>query len=218
MVTLITGASGGLGRAVVQTFLASGATVFGADVAWKEKPAGLQTLEANLTEAADCERIAKQSAPDVLIHLVGGFDGGKPVAETSDDVWDRMMNMNLRTTLHMIRAVLPQMLARGHGRIVAIGSRAALEPMANFAAYSVSKAAVVTLVKSVALEVMDSGITVNTVLPSTIDTPANRAAMPNADFSKWVSPESIAKLLLWLSSDDAANVNGAAIPIYGRVK
>jgi NAD(P)-dependent dehydrogenase (short-subunit alcohol dehydrogenase family) len=108
------------------------------------------------------------------------------------------------------------MTKAGKGRIVAVGSRAAVEPMANFAAYSVSKAALVTLVKTVALEVKDSGITANIVLPSVIDTPANRAAMPSADASKWVTPESIAGLLVWLASDAARDVNGAAIPIYGR--
>jgi len=222
MVTLITGANGGLGRAVVHTFLASGATVFGADLAWKQKPADnprFHSIEANLSEPADCERVAKQAAPvDALVHLVGGFGGGKPIAETRDEVWGQMMNMNLGAALMMFRAVLPQMLERKRGRIVAIGSRAAVEPIANFAAYSVSKAALVALVKTLALEVADSGITANVVLPSVIDTPANRAAMPDSDFSKWVTPESIAKLLLWLVSDEAGDVNGAAIPIYGRMR
>lgn len=222
MVTLITGANGGLGRVVVKTFLTSGATVFAADLAWKQKPDGnprFHALEADLSNRADCERVAKQAEPvDALVHLVGGFGGGKPIAETGDDVWGQMMNMNLGAALMMFRAVLPQMLERRRGRIVAIGSRAAVEPIANFAAYSVSKAALVTLVKTMALEVADSGITANVVLPSVIDTPANRAAMPNSDFSRWVTPASISRLLLWLVSEEAADVNGAAIPIYGRVR
>jgi NAD(P)-dependent dehydrogenase (short-subunit alcohol dehydrogenase family) len=127
-----------------------------------------------------------------------------------------MLGLNLRSAYTIFRAVLPGMVKAGKGRMVAVGARAAIEPIANFAAYSVSKAALVALVKTVALEVKDSGITANAVLPSVIDTPANRAAMPAADASKWVTPESIAGLLVWLVSDAARDVNGAAIPIYGR--
>jgi len=222
MVTLITGANGGLGRAVVQAFLESGATVFGADLTWKpgapENPR-FHAIEGNLAEQEECRRVVKEAGEvDALVHLVGGFGGGKPIAESGDDVWAQMMNMNLSAALMMFRAVLPQMLDRKRGRIVAIGSRAALEPIANFAAYNVSKAALVTLVKTLALELADSGITANVVLPSVIDTPANRAAMPDSDFSTWVKPESIANLLAWLVSDQASDINGAAIPIYGRVR
>lgn len=174
-------------------------------------------MEANLLQAADCDRVAKDASPvDGLVHLVGGFGGGQPVAETSDEIWTKMLDLNLRSAYSIFRAVLPQMVKAGKGRIAAVGSRAALEPMANFAAYSVSKAALVTLVKTVALEVKEAGVTVNAILPSVIDTPANRAAMSSADPSKWVTPESIAGLLIWLLSDAARHVNGAAIPIYGR--
>jgi NAD(P)-dependent dehydrogenase (short-subunit alcohol dehydrogenase family) len=220
MAILITGASGGLGEAVVEAFLATGATVYGANRAWKNQPHSnprFHPVEANLTEAAECDRVAKLAGPvDALLHLVGGFDGGKPVAETPDETWDKILDLNLRSAQKIFRAVLPSMTKAGKGRIVAVGSRAGVEPMANFAAYSVSKAALVTLVKTVALEVKDSGITANIVLPSVIDTPANRAAMPSADASKWVTPESIAGLLVWLASDAARDVNGAVIPIYGR--
>jgi len=220
MAILITGASGGLGEAVVEAFLATGATVYGANRAWKNQPHSnprFHPIEANLTEAAECDRVAKLAGPvDALLHLVGGFDGGKPVAETPDETWDKILDLNLRSAQKIFRAVLPSMTKAGKGRIVAVGSRAGVEPMANFAAYSVSKAALVTLVKTVALEVKDSGITANIVLPSVIDTPANRAAMPSADASKWVTPESIAGLLVWLASDAARDVNGAVIPIYGR--
>jgi NAD(P)-dependent dehydrogenase (short-subunit alcohol dehydrogenase family) len=111
---------------------------------------------------------------------------------------------------------LQPMLAAKHGRIVAIGSRAAVEASPGAAAYAVSKAALVALIKNVAAETKDFGVTANAVLPSTIDTPANRSAMPNADFSKWVAPEAIAKLIVWLVSEEAADVSGAIIPIYGR--
>jgi len=220
MTTLITGANGGLGRAVVEAFLAIDATVYGLDRTWKQQPQGnprLHPIEADLSKRTECERVAKLAAPmDALVHLLGGFGGGKPVAETEDDSWDQLMDLNLRCAFHMFRAVLPQMVAAKHGRIVTVGSRAALEPMANFAAYNVSKAALVMLVKTIALEVKDLGVTANVVLPSVIDTPANRAAMPSADASKWVAPASIAKLLVWLASDESRDVNGVAIPIYGR--
>lgn len=220
MATLITGANGGLGSAVVEAFLGTGATVYGADLSWKRQPHSnprFHPLEANLLDAAECDRVAKLAGPvDALLHLVGGFGGGQPVAETPDETWDKMLGLNLRSAYSIFRAVLPSMTKAGKGRIVAVGARAAIEPIANFAAYSVSKAALVALVKTVASEVKDSGITANVVLPSVIDTPANRAAMPAADASKWVTPESIAGLLVWLASDAARDVNGAVIPIYGR--
>jgi NAD(P)-dependent dehydrogenase (short-subunit alcohol dehydrogenase family) len=138
------------------------------------------------------------------------------VAEISDETWDKMMNVNVRTAFCCIRAALKPMQAAGQGRIVAVGTRMAVEPSPNFAAYAVSKAALVALIKNVAAEGQKFGVTANVILPSTIDTPANRAAMPKADFSRWVKPESIAKLLDYLVSDAAADSSGAVIPIYGR--
>ncbi|HLK18171.1 MAG TPA: SDR family NAD(P)-dependent oxidoreductase [Bryobacteraceae bacterium] len=214
MSVLITGAAGGLGSVVVEAFLSTGAEVYGTDLTWKRQPHShprFHPITANLTEAA------RQAAPvDTLLHLVGGFAGGQSVAETPDETWDKMIDLNLRSAYTIFRAVLPGMIKAGKGRIVAVGARAALDPMANFAAYSVTKTALVALVKTVALEVKDNGVTVNAVLPSVIDTPANRAAMPAADPSKWVTPQSIAGLLLWLASDAARDISGAAIPIYGR--
>jgi NAD(P)-dependent dehydrogenase (short-subunit alcohol dehydrogenase family) len=160
---------------------------------------------------------ALQHGPlDALVHLVGGFSGGSPLTETSDQTWDGMINVNLRTAFYAMRAVLRPMTAAGRGRIVAVGARMAVEPSPNFAAYAVSKAALVALVRNVAAEGKKSGITANIVLPSIIDTPQNRKAMPDADYSKWVRPESIAKLIVWLASDAAADTIGAVIPIYGR--
>ena len=219
MSVVITGASGGLGNGVVEAFLASGATVYGVDLAWKTAPGNpsFHAVDANVLVVADCDRVATLAEPvDALVHLVGGFAGGKPVAETTDDVWAHMMDLNLRAAINMFRAVLPQMMKAKRGRILAVGSRAGVEPMANFAAYNVSKSALIALVKTVAAEGKNSGITANVVLPSVIDTPANRAAMPSADPSKWVSPDSIARLLVWLASDEARDVSGAAIPIYGK--
>jgi NAD(P)-dependent dehydrogenase (short-subunit alcohol dehydrogenase family) len=219
MNVIITGAGGGLGTAVSKAFAAAGANVIGVEREWRQ-PVPFTTLSADLTSAESCANMvtqALQKGPiDALVHLVGGFGGGSPVSETCDDTWDLMMNINLRAAFNTMRAVLKPMTAAKKGRIVAIGSRAAVEPMANFAAYSVAKAALVALVKNIAAETKDLGISANAVLPSVIDTAANRKAMPNADFSRWVQPESIAKLLVWLAADESADVSGAVIPIYGR--
>jgi NAD(P)-dependent dehydrogenase (short-subunit alcohol dehydrogenase family) len=219
MNVLITGANGGLGTAVCQEFLASGAKVIGVARAWK-KPASFATISADVTTADGCESMVKQALGygplDALLHLVGGFAGGSGVAETSNETWDKMMNVNLRMAFFCIRAALKPMQAAGRGRIVAVGTRMAVEPSPNFAAYAVSKAALVALVKNVAAESKKFGVTANVILPSTIDTPANRTAMPDADFSRWVRPESVAKLLVFLVSEAAADTSGAVIPIYGR--
>ncbi|HUA82697.1 MAG TPA: SDR family NAD(P)-dependent oxidoreductase [Bryobacteraceae bacterium] len=219
MSILITGAAGGLGSAVCRAFLHRGAPVIGIQKSWRE-PKPFPTISADLTTADGCAAMIEQSLKlgpiDALIHLVGGFSGGSPIAETSEQSWDLMMNLNLRVAFLAIRAALQPMLAAKHGRIVAIGSRAAVEASPGAAAYAVSKAALVALIKNVAAETKDLGVTANAVLPSTIDTPANRSAMPNADFSKWVAPEAIAKLIVWLVSEEAADVSGAIIPIYGR--
>ena len=219
MNVLITGANGGLGTAVCQEFLATGAKVIGVAREWKE-PAAFKTISTDVTTADGCESMVKQALEfgtlDALVHLVGGFAGGTAIAETSDQTWDGMMNINLRAAFCTMRAALKPMQAAGRGRIVAVGARMAIEPSPNFAAYAVSKAALVALVKNVAAEGKKFGVTANVVLPSVIDTPANRAAMPDADFSRWVAREAIAKLLVFLASDAAADTSGAVIPIYGR--
>ena len=219
MSVLITGASGGLGTAVCQTFLETGAKVIGVARNWTE-PVSFLTLSVDLTTAEGCDAMVEQALAhgpiDALVHLLGGFGGGQSVAETSDKTWDGMMTLNLRASFCTMRAVLKPMTAAKYGRIIAVGSRAAVEPMPSYAAYSVSKAGLVALVKNVATETKDLGITANVVLPSTIDTPVNRKAMPKSDFSRWVKPESIAKTLVWLASREAGDVSGAVIPIYGR--
>jgi NAD(P)-dependent dehydrogenase (short-subunit alcohol dehydrogenase family) len=213
MSVLITGASGGLGTAVYKAFVDSGAQVIGAARNGSD-------LDVDLTSAeganAMVETALKSGPLDALVHLVGAFGGGAAVADTDDKTWDNMINLNLRAAFLAIRAALKPMVAAKRGRIVVIGARAALEPMPNFTAYAVSKAAVVALMRNVAAEVKDLGITANVVLPSIIDTPPNRKAMPNADFSKWVAPDSIAHLLVWLASEAASDVSGAVIPIYGK--
>jgi len=221
---LITGASGGLGAAVVRAFLSTGATVVGVSMRWAAKAEPdprLLALDADLSNFEGARQavtaaLEETGRVDALVHLVGGFSGGKPAAETSEDDWERMMSLNLRTACHTIRAALPHMLKARRGRILAIGSRTGLEPGAGTSAYNASKAALHALIRSVAAEVKDMGVTANAVVPSVIDTPANRAAMPKADPSLWVRPEAIASLLVWLASEEAGDVNGALIPIYGR--
>jgi NAD(P)-dependent dehydrogenase (short-subunit alcohol dehydrogenase family) len=152
---------------------------------------------------------------DVLVHLIGGFAGGKSVADSDDSLFDRMININLRTALYVFRATVPRMREQGSGRILAIGSRAAAEPSPMSGMYAASKAALVSLMRTLASENADRGITANVVLPGTMDTPANRVAMPKANFSQWVPPGQVASLLVHLAGDDASAVNGAVIPIYG---
>jgi NAD(P)-dependent dehydrogenase (short-subunit alcohol dehydrogenase family) len=219
MNVLVTGANGGLGSVVCKAYLAAGANVIGVARSWKET-VQYTTISADVSTRDGCESMVRDAlrhgAIDALVHTVGGFNGGPPVSETSDELWDGMMNLNVRTAFCAMRAVLKPMTAAGRGNIVAIGSRAAVEASPNYTAYAVSKAALVALVKNVAAEGKNFGVTANIVLPSTIDTPQNRAAMPAADPARWVTPESIAKLILWLTSDAAADTSGAVIPIYGR--
>jgi len=212
---LITGASGGLGSVVTKAFREAGATVAAISRSGSEISADL-TRSDETARAVESVR-ARYGRLDVLLHLAGGFEGGTPVAQTTDAVWSRMFDLNLNAAFYSVRAALAPMIEAGYGRIVAIGSKTAVEPVATLAAYGASKAALVALVRTIALEVKRSGVTANVVLPSVIDTPANRAADPKADFSRWVKPESIARLLLWLASEEAADVNGAVVPIYGRV-
>ncbi len=218
MVVLVTGATGGLGPAVVRAFLDNGAAaVFGVARSWDGRtlPEGnFHPVEADLTTADGCRAVVERARPfNVLVHVVGGFAGGNPVGATSDAVFDRMIDLNLRSAFYMFREAAPPMLEAGQGRIIAVGSRAGAEPGPNLSAYVVSKAGLHALVRSVSLEVAGTGVTVNAILPSVIDTPANRRAMPHADTSAWVKPEAIAKTVVWLASDEAAVVNGALIPV-----
>lgn len=223
-VVLITGAKGGLGAHVTRAFLDSGATVAGSSrrIADSDFPhAQFYAVPADLTELAQAQQLADEVAKrsgriDVLVHVTGGFAGGKPVHETSDDIWEQMLNLNLRAAVNTLRAVIPYMRRAGSGRIVAIASRAAAEPGPNVGAYSASKAALVSVVQTVAAENRDLGITANAILPGTIDTAANREWGKPEDIAKWVSPARIAALAVYLTSDAAADITGAAIPIYGK--
>ena len=158
---------------------------------------------------------ARWGRVDGLIHLIGGFAGATRVDETNDEIFDKMLAMNLGAAFYFIKAVVPVMRAQGSGRIIAIGSRTAVAPTATLGVYSASKAALVSLVQTVALENKDRGITGNVILPGTMDTPANRKAMPDADPARWVAPSQVAALLVHLASDAASNITGAVIPILG---
>jgi len=153
---------------------------------------------------------------DALVNTVGGWRGGKPAHETDLADWDFLFGINLRTTLLCCRAVIPQMLRQGHGKIVNVASRDGLAGNANYSAYSASKSAVLRLTESMAAELKNANINVNCIMPGTIDTPQNRKAIPNADFSKWVAPEALADVILFLISDAARAINGAAVPVYGK--
>jgi NAD(P)-dependent dehydrogenase (short-subunit alcohol dehydrogenase family) len=153
---------------------------------------------------------------DALVNTVGGWRGGKPAHATELADWDFLFGINLRTTLLCCRAVIPQMLQQGRGKIVNVASRDGLVGNAGYSAYSSSKSAVLRLTESMAAELKNSNINVNCIMPGTIDTPQNRKAIPNGDFSRWVAPEAIADVILFLISDAARAINGAAVPVYGK--
>ncbi len=223
-VTLITGAKGGLGRFVTEAFLSAGAKVVGvsrsiaagdfAHAEFTAMPAELSSGDAARKLADDV--IARFGRIDALVQVMGGFAGGKSVADTDDATLETMLDLNFRSAFFIARAVLPHMRRQGGGRILAVASRQAVEPGPMVGAYSASKSALVALVRTIALENKDRGISANTVLPGTMDTPANRAADSGADRSQWVQPSQVASLLVHLASDDGAQITGAAIPVYGR--
>jgi NAD(P)-dependent dehydrogenase (short-subunit alcohol dehydrogenase family) len=231
-VALITGGTGGLGLAVIRAFLDRGCAAVvtyrretDAERLRADMGAGdrLLLVRADVTDTAAVEVVVRESVGafgriDYLINLVGGWAGGKPVWETTGEEWDRTLALNLRSAFAACRAVVPQMIAQGYGRIVNVSSRTALQPSPGAAAYAVGKMGVITLTETLALELRDGGhdVTANCVLPSVIDTPDNRRAMPGADPARWVRPDQLAAVIAWLTSPDAAPISGAAIPVYGR--
>jgi NAD(P)-dependent dehydrogenase (short-subunit alcohol dehydrogenase family) len=223
-IALVTGANGGLGIHVTKALLDAGFAVVGLAPKIQQPDfdhpqftalaASLDSLDA-AKKAVDTV-LARFGKIDVLAHLVGGFAGGQTVADTDDATFQRMFEMNLNSAFHILRAVIPPMRKAGAGRIIAIGSRAAEDPGPSVGAYSASKTALVSLMRTVALENKDADITANVILPGTMDTPANRKAMPGADISTWVQPASVASLIVWLAGDAGKDVTGAAIPVYGN--
>ncbi len=222
-IALVTGANGGLGIHVTRALLDAGATVAGVALKIQQSDFDHPSFVAFRAEISD-PNVAKRTVDgiagrfgriDILAHLVGGFAGGKSVGETDDATFQRMLDLNLHSAFYILRAVIPHMRRAGRGCMIAIGSRAAENPGPGVGAYSASKAALVTLMRTVALENKDRAITANVILPGTMDTPANRRDMPGADTSQWVQPASVASLILWLAGEAGKDVNGAAIPVYG---
>jgi NAD(P)-dependent dehydrogenase (short-subunit alcohol dehydrogenase family) len=227
-IAVVTGGTGALGQAVARRLLAAGAVVwvtYRSASELRELETGLdegprtrlRAAQADVTREAEVGALAQQVLEahgriDALVNGVGGFAGGDLLC-TSLAEWDRVMTLNLTSAVIGCRAVLPAMIRAGFGRIVNVSSRAVLPPQGGFTAYTVSKAAVITLTQTLAQEVRRHGITVNAVLPSTMDTPANRRAMPGADRSGWVSPDAVAGVIAYLTSDQAGAVSGAAIAV-----
>lgn len=212
---VITGAAGGLGREVCRVAREQGAEIVQVDIAFPADAEG-QTLSLDLTDAgAVSKAIAALDRVDGLINVAGGFDMGPALYETSDESWNRMFAINVTTARNMISAVVPKMIARKSGAVVNVGAFGALTGTGNMAAYCASKSVVMNMTQSLSDEVKHQGINVNAVLPSIIDTPANRGAMPDANFDEWVSPEQLANVMCFLVSDASSGIHGALIPVRG---
>ena len=217
---LITGASGALGRVVAERFRARGDALALLDQVEIDQSAeyvgrcDLRDPDACKTEVDKIrERLGRI---DVLLNIAGGFEMGEPVYATRRETWQFMFDVNLWTMLHMLEAVVPVMRGQGEGKIVNMGARAALRGTALMGAYAASKSAVIRLTESLADELKEEGINVNCILPSIIDTPRNRADMPDADYARWVPPERIADVMEFLTSPAAEAMHGAAVPVDGR--
>lgn len=224
---IVTGGTGGLGAAVVARLLDGGWRVVVPWIAESElervsEREGLELVQADLFDPdAAASVVSHASKSDEaplrgLVNLVGGFATGGRVHETPVEDFERQFTLNLRATYLMTQAALAPMLASGGGSIVCVGTRAALQPFSGAAGYISSKAAVIAFAAAVAAEYKNDGIRCNAILPSVIDTPANRAAMPNADYDRWVKPSEIADVIAHLVSGESSPVSGAAIPVYGR--
>jgi len=220
---IVSGGTGGLGSAVTRTLLAAGWRVVVPYV--EERELGrvephpqLELLAADLFDPAAVAEVAARAGADVraLVNLVGGFASGGRVHETAIEEFETQFRLNLRPAYLLCQAVLPQMLAAGEGSIVCVSTRAALRPFAGAAGYIASKAAVLAFVDALAAEYTKDGVRINAILPSVIDTPANRASQPGADHSRWVSPGQIADVIDFLCAPRSAPISGAHIPVYGR--
>jgi NAD(P)-dependent dehydrogenase (short-subunit alcohol dehydrogenase family) len=223
-VALITGASGGLGTVVTQMFLDAGYRVSAVD---RIQPKRVPRTESYLVITADLtirpaaesvvkKTIKKWGAVHCLVHLVGVFEEGGLTENTSDQLWNAMLGGNLRTAVNMLRAVIPAMRAQGRGSVTVIGSSTVVQPVVTWSAFNASVTGLCALVQTAAAELRDQGITVNALLPSTIDTPQLRFWYGDADAAKWVNPHSLGSLLLWLASEPGRDVTGALIPVVGR--
>ncbi len=226
-VAVVTGAAGALGQAVAQHFMTRGAQVVCLDYSdellqrsFPERQGNHVYAACDLTSRQDCLRVmtsVREAVPrvDILANIAGGFMMGKRVDETTDETWDFLFNLNTRSIMHMAAAVVPMMLASGGGKIINVAARAATAGVATMGPYTASKAAVMRLTESMALELRNESINVNCILPGTIDTPRNREDMPGADHSTWVPPADLAAVVGFLASDSARAVHGAGIPVDG---
>ena len=207
-IVVVTGAAGNLGRAVSAAFERAGDAVVGFDI------------ETNLLDEAVVKRavgkvVSEKQRIDVLCNIAGGFRMGKPVHETSDEDWNFLLDINVRTALHTARAVVPHMLAAGGGKIVNVGAFAAQRGAAQMGAYTAAKSALIRMTEAMAAELRDKNVNVNCVLPTVLDTPQNRADMPKADPRKWVAPGDLANVIVFLASNEARAIHGAALPVTG---
>ena len=229
-VVLIAGGTGGLGRAVTSAFLEEGANVVVTcrnQTEWEavksEAAANIARLEGHSVDVTDeaavrqlIEKILlKHGRLDAMVNTVGAYAGGLKLWEMETKVFEQMLNLNLRSGYALSRAAVPAMLKQGHGTIVNVAAKAAFDHAAGAAAYAASKAAALAMIDSLAADLKGTGVRVNTILPSIMDTEANRKAMPKADFANWPKPRDIARVILFLCSDDAKVIHGAAIPVYG---
>lgn len=229
-VVVVSGAAGALGRQVVRAFLKQGAMVCALDRgegrlakhAMSADTSGhleiVEKMDLSLDDVVPTliEQVHQEVGEvDILVNTVGGFTYGEPVHELSPETWQRMLSVNVTPFLNLSRAFVPDLIKKYKGKVITIGSKAALKGGAMSGAYAASKGALLRLTESMAAELADKNIQVNCVLPGTIDTPANRAEMPNADFTKWVSPEKIAEVILCLASSASDPITGATIPVYG---
>jgi NAD(P)-dependent dehydrogenase (short-subunit alcohol dehydrogenase family) len=224
---MVTGANGNLGRAIAKAFADLGANLalFGSRRESLERAFGSEDehrlflaadlLDQEQVDAAVKKTIERFKRIDVLCNIAGGFRMGAPVHETSDRDWNFMLDVNARTVLHTSRAVIPLMLKAGGGKIVNVGAFAAQRGAAHMGAYIASKSAVIRLTETMAAELREKNINVNCVLPTIIDTPENRAAMPKADPKKWVAPKALADVIVFLASAEASAIHGAALPVTG---
>ncbi|GAA0530972.1 SDR family NAD(P)-dependent oxidoreductase [Paractinoplanes ferrugineus] len=221
---LITGGAGGLGTATVAAFLADGWRVVAPVRAGRQTalPAGAVAVEADLTDATDVTAATSVAAGETgaplraVVNLAGAYAGAGLVADTPLADFEHMLTVNLRPTYLVTAAALPHLVAAGGGGIVCVSSRAAVAPFPGAAGYATAKAAVLGFAGAVAAEYKKQGVRCNTVLPSVIDTPANRASMPDADFARWVRPDEIAPVIVFLAGDASSPTTGAQIPVYGQ--
>ncbi|MGA3088465.1 MAG: SDR family NAD(P)-dependent oxidoreductase [Terriglobales bacterium] len=230
-VVLVTGGTGGLGRAVTEAFLAEGAQVIvtyrgqeAFDDLKRDAGSGVSSLQGSRVDVTDEAAVyafvqtivAERGRVDVVVNTVGAYAGGVKLWEMDPKTFDRMLALNLRSGYAILRAVVPNMIKQKRGAIVNVAAKAAFDHAAGAAAYAASKAAAVAMMDSLAADLKGTGVRANSILPSIIDTPANRRDLPGPDFAQWPKPEDIARVILFLCSDDAQLIHGAAVPVYGN--